>query len=279
MNEVTPQKTGIWAWLGREVRETLVTIAIFAPIWLVFTSLVFEMRSIPSESMVPSLQVGDRVVVNKFVYGYSRYSPSFGTGRLLPLGEGRWLGEPPEQGDVVVFVHPRLDKVMIKRLIGMPGDVVEMKSGRLIINGEPVSRQFVRRTNYRQHRGSIVTAAEYFETLPNGKRHLIHEFADDECLDRTPVFQVPPGHYFMMGDNRDNSLDSRAIEGHPELAAQVPGAWNCPGQMYAGEPGIGFVPSDNLLGRAETVLFTFNFCRNTRGLDCPAPRVWRGLSE
>jgi signal peptidase I len=279
----TPRKT-LAEKIVHEIRETVVTIAVFVPFWLVFSTFVYELRSIPSESMVPALQVGDRVAVAKFAYGYDRNSVPFGLGRLF-IGDdeddpdNRIFGRTPERGDVAVFQHPSSDKVMIKRIIGLPGDTVQVVNGRLLINGEEVGREPVRRTTYIQidALGMMRTAEEYVEKLPGQKgEHLIHEFSDNECLDRTPIFRVPAKHVFMMGDNRDNSEDSRAASGHPGLAAAFPEAWSC--RAFAGgEKAVGFVPFDHLIGRAETVLFTLHACRRAEGSECPRPRLWKGL--
>src|SRR5262249_23106275 len=144
---------GWWEKLVHEVRETVITIAVFVPFWLLFSTFVYELRSIPSESMVPALQVGDRVAVAKFAYGYNRNSVPFGLGRFLigddpqTADEGLWV-RPPKRGDVVVFQHPHQSRVMIKRVVGLPGDAIEMREGRLFINDQEVQREEVRRTTY-----------------------------------------------------------------------------------------------------------------------------------
>ena len=131
-------------WLLHEFRETAMTIAIFVPFWLLFSTFVYELRSIPSESMVPALQVGDRVAVAKFAYGYNRNSIPFGLGMIV-IGddkdkpEERVFGSTPKRGDVIVFQHPHSDRVMIKRLIGLPGDKIEVKGGRLFLNSTEVA--------------------------------------------------------------------------------------------------------------------------------------------
>ncbi|HIK64675.1 MAG TPA: signal peptidase I, partial [Henriciella marina] len=134
-----------------ELREWAVTLLIFIPAFYMFSFLIYEQRVIPSESMVPNLQVGDRVAVNKFAYGYSRYSLPWGAWRLIPQGEGRVLGGKPDRGDVAVFMHPHTDRVMIKRIIGLPGDRVQMVNEQLYLNGEPIDREFVRSVTYRPH--------------------------------------------------------------------------------------------------------------------------------
>ena len=291
-----------------EFRETALTIAIFVPFWLLFSTFVYELRSIPSESMVPALQVGDRVAVAKFAYGYNRNSIPFGLG-LFVIGDKKcpdqpnaaqakecveaenWFGSKPKRGDVIVFQHPHSDRVMIKRLIGLPGDAVEVKAGRLYLNDVEVPREKVRTTTYIPDDNSrITTAVEYRQTIPTGdkdkdgadvtKSFLIHEFSDSESLDETPRFLVPAGHVFMMGDNRDNSEDSRAPSGHRRLAAQFPEAWPYRGAGLSSDTrddAVGMVPMDYLIGRAETVLFTLHGCKQAPGAECPEGRMWKGL--
>ncbi len=293
-----------------EARETLLTIAVFVPFWLVFSTFVYELRSIPSESMIPALQVGDRVAVAKFAYGYNRNSIPFSIGTWF-MGddpakpEQRWFGGMPQRGDVVVFQHPHNARVMIKRCVGLPGDKVQVKAGRLYINGAIVERQQVRVLKYvgtssrNPNLGEPHTATEYREHLPDEKGdHLIHEFGDNERLDWTPEFVVPAGHVFMMGDNRDNSEDSRAPSGHPDIVARqklfeelhrgdinqdAPPGWRTTVANEGwDEQAIGFVPVDHLIGRADTVLFTLYGCKATAadkraGYECAAGRWLKGL--
>jgi signal peptidase I len=269
------------------VKETAITIAVFVPFWLLFSTFVYELRSIPSESMVPALQVGDRVAVAKFTYGHNRNSAPFGIGTWV-MGddeakpeEGIWV-RSPKRGDVVVFQHPHQNRVMIKRVIGLPGDAIEMREGKLFINDKEVGREEVRKTTYVTSDNSrqLITATEYREQLPGEEgSHLIHEFTDNGDLDITPIFRVPEGHLFMMGDNRDNSEDSRAPSGHRDLAAAFPEAWKNPPVLASStrNDAIGFVPFDHLIGRAETVLFTLHACRKAEGAECPEGRMWKGL--
>ncbi|MBI1339202.1 signal peptidase I [bacterium] len=269
--------------LVHEIRETALTVAVFLPFWLVFTTFAYELRSIPSESMVPALQVGDRVAVSKFAYGYTRNSVPFGIGRwLIPddptRPDERLFARMPKRGDVAVFQHPNDNRVMIKRVVGLPGDRIQVVAGRLTVNGEPVEREQIAQRTYIPHeeRG-LWTATEYRETLPGeAGSHLIHEWSDDDRYDQTPIFRVPDGHLFFMGDNRDNSEDSRAPTGHPGLAALEPYAWPNVG-MFGGPKAIGYVPLDHLIGRADTVVFTLHRCTRAPGAECPAPRLWRGL--
>lgn len=290
------QKPGLKKKIFHEFRETALTIAIFVPFWLVFSTFVYELRSIPSESMVPALQVGDRVAVAKFAYGYNRNSIPFGLGMMV-IGDDpnkpdeSVFASSPKRGDVIVFQHPHSDRVMIKRLIGLPGDTVEVKQGLLYLNGAALPRDKVRTTAYvPDGENRVRQATEYRQTIPTGERDkdgkdktksfLIHEFSDSESLDETPIFKVPPGHVFMMGDNRDNSEDSRAPSGHRSMAAAFPNAWPYRGTGLPADTkddAIGFVPMDYLIGRAETVLFTLHGCVQAPGAECPEGRLWKGL--
>jgi signal peptidase I len=156
--------------------------------------------------MVPTLLVGDELIGSKFAYGYGKYSSPIG---LMPDFSGRLFGEAPERGDVIVFRLPRdPSTTYVKRLIGLPGDRIQMQGGRLYINGAIVPRRAIGPfANDVGGRG--IASTLYVETLPNGREHELVEISDAEEHDDTPSFVVPPKHYFMMGDNRDNSLDSR----------------------------------------------------------------------
>ena len=213
------------------IGETLKTIVYAVIIAVFIRTFFYEPFSIPSASMVPTLLVGDYLFVSKFSYGYSRYSLPFG----LPLLSGRVFFREPKRGDVVVFKLPRDPSVdFIKRIIGLPGDKVQVKEGILNINGQPIKRDRLAPYFYEED-SRTGTYIQYIETLPNGYRHDIIEIGDDMPLDNTGVFTVPPGTYFMMGDNRDNSSDSRD-----------PGS------------GVGFVPAENIVGRAEFIFFSTN---------------------
>jgi signal peptidase I len=193
----------------------------------------YEPFNIPSGSMEPTLLVGDYLFVSKFSYGYSRHSLPFS----LPLipADTRLLFTEPKRGDVVVFKLPADNKTdYIKRLIGLPGDRIQVIGGILHINGQAVTRERVRDTCHDETpRGLGVRSARYVETLPNGVTHYICEQTDQGPNDNTGVYTVPPGHYFAMGDNRDNSQDSRSME-------------------------VGFIPRENLVGRAEFLFFSTN---------------------
>lgn len=213
------------------VGETLKTVIYAVLIAVFIRTFFYEPFSIPSASMVPSLLVGDYLFVSKFSFGYSRYSLPFG----LPLLSGRIFFREPHRGDVAVFKLPRDPSIdFIKRIIGLPGDKIQMKDGILNINGQPVKRE--RLQPYFYEEGSRAsTYTQYVETLPNAYRHDIIEISDDQPLDNTSVFTVPAGTYFMMGDNRDNSADSRDPDS-----------------------GVGFVPAENIVGRAEFIFYSTN---------------------
>jgi signal peptidase I len=193
----------------------------------------YEPFNIPSGSMEPTLLVGDYLFVSKFSYGYSRHSLPFS----LPLipSDSRLLFTEPQRGDVVVFKLPADNKTdYIKRLIGLPGDRIQVIGGILHINGQAVARERVRDTCHDETpRGLGSRAARYVETLPNGVAHYICEQSDQGPNDNTGVYTVPQGHYFAMGDNRDNSQDSRSAE-------------------------VSFIPRENLVGRAEFLFFSTN---------------------
>ncbi len=263
----------------KEAREWAVTLSIFIPLFLIFSGLFYELRVIPSESMVPNLQVGDRVAVNKFAYGYSRHSLPFSMGRYVPLPEGRVFARQPKRGDVAVFEHPHTPRVMIKRIVGIPGDEIQMRSGQIYLNGEPVRREFVRRISYIEHsRKRRKTAREYIEG--NDETWLSHSFEGGGTYDDTVKFVVPEGHFFFMGDNRDNSLDARNETGHcPRNADQVIDQPGCPPRRGVApeDASIGFVPFDHLLGRADTVLFSTYRCASAVADPCMKKRWWRGL--
>jgi signal peptidase I len=229
------------------VVETIKTIVYALLIAGVFRTLFFQPFWIPSGSMKDTLLIGDFLFVNKMAYGYSRYSCPLG---LCPIS-GRIMGAEPERGDVVVFRHPVNGQDFIKRVVGMPGDTVQMRSGQMFINGSPVPMvpdgTFVE--PYERQGpignwplckegnpapGADCTKDKFVETLPNGVQHSTLNVIDGR-FDNTGVFTVPMGQYFFVGDNRDNSTDSRE---NPDFG------------------GVGFVPYENLIGRADRVMFS-----------------------
>ncbi len=238
-----------------EARELFRFLLVAVPVYLAFTTVAFAAYHIPSESMVPAMEVGDRVIVSKFAYGYSRQSLPLNIGALMPPGRTRFLEQAPKRGDVAVFMHPQEDKVMIKRLIGLPGDEIAVRDGVLWFNGEKLARLDGRSIVRVAQGGALETAARYTEDLPGGVTHAIHEFSDFEAFDDFGPYVVPPRHVFAMGDNRDNSLDSR---------------WD----------GMGPVPMDNLIGRAETIYFAMpQFGKKRTGVETAAPRWFQPLAR
>lgn len=214
-----------------ELWDTVRTIVYAILIALLARTVAYEPFNIPSSSMVPTLLVGDYLFVSKYSYGYSRYSLPFG----VPLIADRIFFTAPERGDVAVFKLPSDNHTdYIKRIVGLPDDEIQMKEGRLYINGEKVKREAIEDFTMWNSHGAPKAVRQYVETLPGGRSYRILEASDEGQLDNTPVYKVPPGHYFAMGDNRDNSLDSRA------------------------KHGVGFVPQDNLVGRAEVLFFSVN---------------------
>ncbi|MFA5122135.1 signal peptidase I [Zavarzinia sp.] len=212
--------------------ETVLTVIYAVLIAIVIRTVLFEPFNIPSGSMRPTLEVGDYLFVSKFSYGYSRYSMPFGLG----LFSGRIFGSDPERGDVVVFRKPSEPTTdYIKRIVGLPGDKIQVTDGVLSINGTPVPR--VRVDDYLEQlpNGGVRRIEQYRETLPNGVTYLTFNLIDGSKADNTGVYEVPPGHYFAMGDNRDDSIDSRYP---PEIG------------------GVGFVPAENLVGRADLIFFS-----------------------
>jgi signal peptidase I len=224
-------KTVVYALLLAAVIRTL----FFQPFW------------IPSGSMKPTLLIGDFLFVNKMAYGYSRHSCPFS---LCPI-PGRLLASEPERGDVVVFKHPTNGTDYIKRLVGLPGDRIQMIDGILHINGEALPqapdgtfvepyraqgpmRSMPRCANRVAAPGEECVKQRAIETLPGGRTHAVLDI-EDGYGDTTQEFLVPEGEFFFMGDNRDNSMDSR----FPRAAG-----------------GVGFVPFENLVGRADRVIFS-----------------------
>jgi len=212
------------------LKETLRTIIFAMVIALLIRTLAFEPFNIPSSSMVPTLLIGDYLFVSKFAYGYG----STGTFWNVAPFTGRISGSPPQRGDVVVFKLPRDNSTdYIKRLIGLPGDTIQMREGILYLNGVPVEREKLATPIADGNNETPEGATDYIEHLPKGPDHIIRKLSDTGGLNDTEVFVVPPHHYFFMGDNRDNSQDSRT-------------------------KNVGYVPEENLVGKAEFLFFSLD---------------------
>lgn len=217
---------------ANETVEIIKTVVFALLIALVLRVLLFQPFTIPSASMEPNLYKGDYIVVSKWSYGYSKHSIPFSP----PLFEGRIMGKAPERGDVAVFKLPRDTKVdYIKRVIGLPGDRVQMRGGKLYINDKLVENVVVTSREMSDLFGAR-SVSQVRETLPNGRSYMTQDYGPDFELDNTPVYEVPAKHYFMMGDNRDNSIDSRVAAG----------------------TGVGMVPEENLVGKAQIILFSWS---------------------
>ncbi|WP_417258234.1 signal peptidase I [Celeribacter sp.] len=227
--------------------ETVKTVVYALLIAGIFRSFFFQPFFIPSSSMKDTLLIGDFLFVNKMSYGYSKYSCPFTF--MCPVS-GRILDKAPERGDVVVFEHPTQHRAFVKRLVGLPGDKIQMKDGVLFINGEESKQTpdgvFVetyegqgsagnppRCANPAPGLGGQCIKEKYVETFPDGHAHSILNIGETR-VDNTSVFTVPAGQYFFLGDNRDNSADSRVAQ----------------------PVGVGFVPEEYLLGRVDRVMFS-----------------------
>ena len=232
------KKAGGWG----EALRTLVWAGVIA---LGVRTVAYEPFNIPSGSMEPTLLVGDYLFVSKYSYGYSRYSLPFSPN----LFSGRIFDSLPQRGDVAVFKLPRDNSTdYIKRIVGLPGDRIQMKAGQLHINGEPAPRRLL--GDYIAREATVrVQVRRFVETLPGGRIHEIVKMNDSGGLNDTPEFKVPAGFFFAMGDNRDNSSDSRDPSG-----------------------GVGFIPLENLVGRAEFIFFSVD-------AQYPIWQVWNWPSQ
>ena len=219
----TKKSGGLW--------DTVKTLIYAVLIALFIRTFAFEPFNIPSGSMIPTLLVGDYLFVSKYSYGYSRHSLPLS----LPLIPGRVFSSVPERGDVAVFKLPKDNSTdYIKRIVGLPGDKIQVRNGRLFVNGKLVDRKRLQPFRVRGPLGSTIGIAQFEETLPNGIKHRILERGDNFQLDNTPVYTVPDGHVFGMGDNRDDSQDSRVLR------------------------EVGYIPMENLVGRAEFIFFSYD---------------------
>jgi len=214
------------SWLG-EVIDIARTLACALLLALVVRIVLFQPFTIPSSSMEPGLVTGDYIVVSKFAYGWSTASLPFNP----PILDGRLFGRAPRRGDVVVFRLPRdPSEAWIKRVIGLPGDTVQMRGGQVQVNGRPVPRAPL--GVVADHDAPFRSVQLVRETLADGRSRDTYDAGPGRPGDDTGVYRVPAGRYFVMGDNRDNSLDSR----------------------WPAEAGVGLLPAENVIGRAEIVL-------------------------
>jgi signal peptidase I len=239
-----------------ETWETIKTVVYALAIAFVIRTLLFQPYTIPSASEEPNLYQGDYIIVTKWSYGYSRHSILFSP----PLFKGRIFFHAPTRGDIVVFKLPRDGHTdYIKRLIGLPGDHVQMRGGRLYINEKLIPETLVR-TETATDRGFPEQVAIDRETNPEGRQYLIQDHGPNEAADNTGDYVVPPHCYFMLGDNRDNSADSRF---DPGLAPEDPKLGGCGWDsrldaQLGFETGVGFVPEENLVGRARIIMISWN---------------------
>ena len=244
------------------IGETVKVVVQALLIALVVRTFLFQPFNIPSGSLIPTLLIGDYLFVSKYSYGYSKYSFPDLSGTisdLLHVGRppdyrdmisGRFLATPPKRGDIAVFKTPSDNSTdFIKRVIGLPGDRIQVTHARLVINGQVVPREPIQKVTTRDRFGNEVEVPTYNETLPGGVTHRIIQLDGDDggLASNTDVYVVPPNQYFMMGDNRDNSLDSR-----------VP----------VEQGGVGYVPFENFVGRAEIIFFSIKE-------DTPFWQFWR----
>lgn len=222
------------------VAETVRVVVHALIIALVIRTFLFQPFNIPSGSMIPTLLVGDYLFVSKYTYGFTHFSFPFSP----PLFSGRIMGTPVKRGDVVVFRLPKDTSIdYIKRVIGLPGDHIQVIHGVLNINGTPIDRKLMP-GDCPSHDDLGGPVKCYRETLPDGVSYITHGYSDDAPIENTDVYTVPQGDYFMMGDNRDNSQDSRV------LAA------------------VGYVPFENIIGKAQIIFLSMRD-------RAPAWEIWR----
>jgi len=246
MTDTPAPKPPAWRAEALEIARTVISAIALA---LVLRVVVFQPFTIPSSSMEPGLRTGDYVVVSKWSYGWSRASLPFNP-PLAGDGAPRVLAQAPKRGDVIVFRLPRdPTQAYVKRLIGLPGDRVQVRGGTVFVNGAAIPQQRDGFTEDPEAPGRRVQ--QVLEPRPDGRRYVTYDAGPDHEGDDTHVYVVPQGHYFFMGDNRDNSLDSR---------------WT------RAEQGVDFVPAENLIGKAQLILVSWN-----EGASVLKPWTWFSL--
>jgi signal peptidase I len=240
-----------------ELAKTVVYALLIA---LVLRIVLFQPYTIPSASMEPTLREGDYIIVSKYAYGWSKHSIPFSP----PLFKGRIFAHQPKRGDIIVFKLPNDNKTdFIKRLIALPGDTVQVKHGVVWINGKATPETQlppqVSDTAFEAPR-----ELNRFQEDLGYKRFTTYSLTRDSEVENTGTFTVPQGCYFMMGDNRDNSLDSRFLSGASSCQSATVQPF-----LNADQPGVGFVPAENLVGKAEVILFSWK-----RGASLFKPWTW-----
>lgn len=215
-----------------ELIETLSTVMWAVGIALILRTFLFQPFHIPSGSMLPGLMKGDYIITSKYSVGYGQYAAA---PLPFPVKEGRFLERDLKRGDVLVFRPDGDNKNFIKRLVGLPGDKIQMQDGQLFINGEGVDLTPLGEEIFFDRFDNDILAEIWSETFPNGKSHIIYDTQKNNPMDNTRIFTVPAEHYFMMGDNRDNSGDSRAA---------------------VRNRGAGNIPATNIIGKAEIILLS-----------------------
>lgn len=235
-------------------------IILFIAVFMV-RSFIFEPFQIPSGSMIPTLLVGDYVGVTKFSYGYSKYALPLG----LPLWSGRFFAQTPQRGDVAVFRYTQDTSIdYIKRIVGLPGDHIRMIGGKLFINGHELERISQGHYEIRDEGGRLLSGERYREAVPRGVQnaaqgfvtHDILKLRNDDDANNTPDYIVPQGCFFAMGDDRDDSADSRFQGGRDTGKCAAP-----PGNDFikSGMKDLGFIPFENLVGRAQIILLSIDW--------------------